>query len=161
MQFYTNQQCEDWLTGVGRKRPDLNSATTFRVKFPPEPYRIFGMAHTIATSAVAYAYPTLLWITEWGIWPSSENLHLYYRLRESYGDTRLLHDAPGHFFLQHEMEDLATFLQIAMLNGWGGYVLGQSANIDVFFSHDEYVDFLAAKEEYLDSVRKDFSSKQG
>ncbi|HEX6533667.1 MAG TPA: hypothetical protein VF041_03665 [Gemmatimonadaceae bacterium] len=40
----------------------------------------------------------LLWITDWGIWRSSENLHLCYRLRQSYGDRRLLDEAPAHLF---------------------------------------------------------------
>ena len=71
----------------------------------------------MATS-LTFRMPTLLWITEWSIWPSSENLHLYYRLRHTYGDHRLLHEAPGHLFLEYESEDLATFLQVAMLNGW-------------------------------------------
>jgi hypothetical protein len=57
---------------------------------------------------------------------SSENWHLYYKLRQSYGYPRLLHEAPGHLFLGHESEDLTSFLQIAMLNGWGGYILTQA-----------------------------------
>src|SRR5215467_12367126 len=40
----------------------------------------------------------LLWVTDWGIWTSSENWHLYYRLRQSYGEQRLLDEAPGHLF---------------------------------------------------------------
>jgi len=31
----------------------------------------------------------LFWVTRWDVSPSSENWHLYYRLRESYGDQRL------------------------------------------------------------------------
>jgi hypothetical protein len=37
----------------------------------------------------------LLWVTLWGVWGSSENLHLFYRLRESYGERRQLAAAPG------------------------------------------------------------------
>jgi hypothetical protein len=90
--------------------------------------------------------PTLLLITEWSIWSSSENWHLYYRLRQSYGDRMLLHEKPGHLFLEHEAEDLASFLQIAMLNGWGGYVLTHANYMNAFFSHDEYLDFFAKPE---------------
>ena len=55
----------------------------------------------------------------------------------------LLHEAPGHLFLEHETEDLASFLQLAMLNGWGGYVLTHANYVNLFFSHDEYMDFFA------------------
>jgi hypothetical protein len=57
----------------------------------------------------------LLLIIELGIWGSGENWHLYYKLRQAYGDQRLLHEAPGHLFLEYEVEELASFLQIAML----------------------------------------------
>jgi len=121
--------------------------------YPTEPHRIYFLAHWIATS-LTYRTPALLWITEWGIWPSSENWHLYYKLRHTYGDYRLLHEAPGHLFLPHETEDLASFLQIAMLNGWGGYVQTGADYVNVLFSHDEYLDFHASEEPNLQSVRE-------
>src|SRR5579871_2633032 len=104
MRFCTEQECEDWLRARDRLKPDaLWGAHKERVRYPPEHYRIFFVAHWIATS-LTYRKPALLWITEWGIWPSSENHHLYYRLRQSYGDNRLLQEAPGHLFLEHETE---------------------------------------------------------
>lgn len=66
---------------------------------------------------------------------------------------RLLHEAPGHFFLEHEAEDLASFLQIAMLNGWGGYILTQADYVNAFFSHDEYIDFFDKQENHLAEIR--------
>lgn len=103
-----------------------------------------------------YRRPALLWITEWGIWGSSENWHLYYKLRESSGDHRLLHEAPGHLFLDYEAEDLASFLQVAMLNGWGGYLLTEANYINAFFSHDEFIDFFPATGGDLNEVRNVF-----
>ena len=130
-----------------------------RIKYPTEPHRIFSIAHWIATN-LTYRMPTLLWITEWDIWPSSENLHLYYRLRNSYGDLRLLHEAPGHLLLGHELEDLTSFFQIAMLNGWGGYVLTQANYVNAFFSHDEYIDFFAKPDGNLQEVREELGSNK-
>ncbi len=75
---------------------------------------------------LTYRQSALLFLTEWDIWAGSENWHLYYKLRQSYGDNRLLDDAPGHLFPPHEAEDLASFLQLSMLNGWGGYVLTEA-----------------------------------
>ena len=88
-----------------------------------------------------------------GIWPSSENWHLYYKLRQSYAYQRLLQEAPGHFFLEHESEDIASFLQVAMLTGWGGYLLTEANYVNVFFSDDEFIEFLADTDENLASVR--------
>jgi hypothetical protein len=155
MRFYTKEECEEWLSGRERKKPDaVPSVHVERIVYPHEPYQLFFIAHWIATS-LTYRRPTLLWVTEWGIWPSSENWHLYYKLRHTYGDHRLLHEAPGHLFLEHEAEDLTSFLQIAMLNGWGGYVLTGMNYVNAFFSHDEYIDFFSERDGNLDEVRRD------
>ena len=158
LRFYTKEECEGWLRERKRSKPDSVPETQVeRIGYPAEPHRVFGIAHWIANS-LTYRMPTLLWITEWSIWPSSENWHLYYKLRHSYGDLRLLHEAPGHLFLEHESEDLASFLQIAMLNGWGGYILTQADYVNAFFSHDEFIDFFAKLDDNLQEVRKELGS---
>jgi hypothetical protein len=101
--------------------------------------------------------PTLLWITERGNW--HENWHLYYKLRQSYNDNRLLLEAPGHLLLDYETEDLASLLQLAMLNGWGGYILTEADYVNAFFSHDEYIDFFASHESKLADVREALGEK--
>ena len=160
LRFYSKQECETWLSERERQKPDqIPDVNVERIDYPTEPYRIFYFAHWVA-SELMYRRPTLLFITEWGIWPSGENLHLYYKLRQTYGDNRLLDEAPGHLFLAHEMEDLASFLQVGMLNGWGGYVLTEANYVNAFFSHDEYVDFFAEHAENLGDVRKLLRSSQ-
>ena len=74
------------------------------------------------------------------------------------GDVRFLHEAPGHLFLTHEMEDFATILQMSLLNGWGGYVLTSANVVNAFFSHDEYIEFYADDDSRLTSVREQFAS---
>jgi hypothetical protein len=158
MRFYTKEECETWLSGRERVLLDATSGIqTERLNYPSEPHRIFFIARWIATT-LTFQRPSLLWITEWGIWPSSENWHLYYKLRQTYGDHRLLHDAPGHLFLEYESEDFASFLQIATLNGWGGFVLTEAHYVNAFFSHDEYIDFFAEYTENLDKIRKDLET---
>lgn len=83
----------------------------------------------------------LLWVTGWGVWPSSENLHLYYRLRQSYNDWRLLHEAPGHLFLKYEAVDLVSFLEVGVLAGWDMHLLPAAGYGRAFVSHDEWVAF--------------------
>ena len=83
----------------------------------------------------------LLWVTQWGVWGSSENPHLYYRLRETYGERRQLAAAPGHLFLKHEGSDLATFIQLALIFGWDFYLLTSPAYHTAFVSHDEFIQF--------------------
>jgi hypothetical protein len=154
VRFYTVEECAAWLSDRQRRKPDLVvDAQVQRIPYPPEPYRVYFVAHWIA-SVLTYREPVLLFVTEWGVWPSSENWHLYYKLRQTYGDNRLLGDAPGHLFLEHEAEDLASFLQLSMLNGWGGYVLTEANYVNAFFSHDEYIDFFAEDSANLTDIRK-------
>ena len=161
MRFYTKQECKDWLSGLDRQLPDTETDLhKERVKYPLEPYRLYPLAHWMATS-MTLRRPALLWLTEWGIWPSSENWHLYYKVRQSYRDSRLLHEAPGHYFLDYEVEDLATILQVAMLNGWGGYVLTAANYLNAFFSHDEYIDFFAGSDQLLADVRRELNEAKG
>jgi len=158
MRFYTNEECEEWLRGRERGLPGaVPGMTTERFSLPDKPGRIRYLCFLIAVS-LTYRKPTLLWITEWGIWPSSENWHLYYKLRQSCADNRLLHEAPGHLFLEYETEDLASFLQLAMLNGWGGHLLTDANYVNAFFSHDEYIDFFTKHVTNLDELRKAFGS---
>lgn len=84
----------------------------------------------------------LLWVTDRGVW-SSEHLHLYYRLRQSYGDQRLLDEAPAHLFLDYEAADLVSFLAVGILCGWDMHLIPFVGYARAFVSHDEYVQFSA------------------
>src|SRR5579862_3951606 len=99
MRFYSARECEKWLDDRERQKPDaISGIPVERVRFPPTFGRLFFFAQWISSS-LTFRMPALLWITEWGIWGPG-NSHLYYRLRQSYGDQRLLDEAPGHLFLE-------------------------------------------------------------
>lgn len=83
----------------------------------------------------------LMWVTGWGVWQSSENWHLYYRLRGSYGDSRLIEEAPGHLFLPYEQPDLVSFLQIVGISGWDAHVLASNGYGRAVLSHDGWLEF--------------------
>jgi hypothetical protein len=158
MRFYTGQECEKWLEERARTKPDIAlQVHSLRFDYPKEPHGIYDTASWIAQT-LSYRQPTLLWITKWGIWPGSENWHLYYKLRQTYGDLRLLQETPGHLFLEYEAEDLASFIQVAMLNGWGAYILAHANYVNTFFSHDEYIEFFAGLEANLFDVRQHFAA---
>jgi hypothetical protein len=156
MRLYTQSECEEWLSTRNREKPtEATGLHKVRVPFPPDFSQLFFTARSMA-QVLSHDMSVILWITEWRIWANSENLHLYYKLRQSYGDHRLLPEAPGHLFLKHEGEDLTSYLQIAMLNGWGGYVLAEADYLNAFVSHDEYIDFYASDDSGLSAIREMF-----
>lgn len=159
MRFYTDTECEEWLIGCGRTKPGAaGTPAALRLNFPKDIAGTYRWANWIANHIV-FDEPCLLWINEWGIWPSTENLHLYSTLRHAQYDYRLLHEAPGHLFLKHEKSLITSFLQIAMLNGWGGYILNQHGYVDALFSHDEFIAFYSDQAELIESIRDNLSPK--
>lgn len=80
-----------------------------------------------------------LFLTEYGIWPSSEDWYLYYTLRRFSGDYRQIQDAPCHIFLSHEGAELFSFLSLALRSGWGGILFGNADDVSIAFSHDDWL----------------------
>ncbi len=154
MRFYTDEECKDWLHGRGLQTPEtIPGARREEVKFPQESGQILYLAHWMATSLTC-GNEALLWITNPLIFPSCANWHLYYKLRQSYGDHRLWHEAPGHLFLGYETEDLNSFLYLSMLSSWDGDLVIAASDIHASFDHHDYVTFYAGEEESLDYVRQ-------
>jgi hypothetical protein len=80
---------------------------------------------------------SLVWFTEWGIWPSSERPHIFHRFRASYGEIRSLSEVPAHVFGPDESEDMLSFVTLGVLFLWDVHVvIPQVASI--FYSHDEW-----------------------
>ena len=79
---------------------------------------------------------SLVWFTEWGVWPSSERPHIFARLRESYGEMRSLSEAPAQVFESHESEDLVSFVTLGVLFLWDVHVV-IPGRVSIFYSHDE------------------------
>jgi hypothetical protein len=131
--------------GGSDRTPETELKHMHQVRFllPQTPGQVAWLCQFISSCLTPRAN-CLLWISEWGVWPSSENWHLYYRLRQSYGDQRLVQEAPGHLFLDYEEADLVSFLELGILNGWDMHLLpvlnyGGSDTARAFVSHDEWV----------------------
>jgi hypothetical protein len=78
----------------------------------------------------------LLHISEYGIWPSSEDWSLYYSMRQINYNYNMLAIEPGHFFMAHEGDKFASFLSLALDFGWGGTIAGGGDDDSVVFNHD-------------------------
>jgi len=51
LRCYTKEECEDWLRGKERQKPEaVPGKQVERIDYPAEPHRIFGIAHWIAIS---------------------------------------------------------------------------------------------------------------
>lgn len=123
--------------------------TTVRAELPRTHNQLTWFARLIEAT-LQPRHRLLLWVTQCGVWPSSENWHLYYRLRETYGDHRLLDEAPGHLFLEYESADVVSFVEVGLLSGWDMHLVPSFGYGLVFASHDEWVDFALQQAEAAD-----------
>ena len=64
-------------------------------------------------------------------------------VRLQYGDARLLREAMGHLFLEYEDADLASFVQLGIVNGWDLHLFpqlayGEADTARIVISHDRW-----------------------
>jgi hypothetical protein len=96
MKYMTVRQCQAWVAfqrvtiggdGLPERYPSLGPVLRFEL--PQAPHQLAWLCRFISRSLMP-RHVSLLGIKEFGRFPSTENLHLYYRLRQSYSDHRLL-----------------------------------------------------------------------
>ena len=79
-------------------------------------------------------------ITDWAVWPSSQNLDLFYAYRRYLGEVRELGDAHFHVFTASESNELRNILHLGLISLFD--VAGASTTTDFRFyaSHDGYIE---------------------
>jgi hypothetical protein len=163
--FLTSEECQKYCVDFGLQTP-MNDAWTaglfcHSVRYPSEAHRYFVLSQVLSEHCWSPGSPfdqCLLWVENPMIWPSSNNLHLYYRLRQSYGDNRLIDQTPGHLFLRHEQSDLTSFIHIGMLFGWDMHVVPQRGDFRLSFSHHACVDIGVKDKQNFEVVVNDLDS---
>lgn len=80
--------------------------------------------------------PLLVWVYEYGVWPSSEDWNLYERWRRGVGEPGNLEEMPGHLFKAHEAADATSLLMMACLFGWGVRAISREARRGLQVDHD-------------------------
>ena len=94
----------------------------------------------LIVSMLGQDQPNFLWIREFGIWPSLENWDLFNSLRAASGSVdQSLSEVPGHEFAPNEFGRTVSYLQIVLLNGWGGVLIGPGNQQRIAISHDSWL----------------------
>lgn len=142
MRCLTKQECEQFAQVVGIAPAELSKISSeeafnssVRVSLERERHRAYFLATRIL-SLVGQFEEALLWIVDYGIWPSSENQWLYYRLRAAMGDSANLAARPGHLLDSKERDALTAYLHLGLEFGWGMYLLPRPCTRWVYASHD-------------------------
>jgi hypothetical protein len=99
----------------------------------------------------------LLWIDEWGVWPSCEHMPLFVRYRQAFGEARPLIEAPGHLVEEDEFDDGLSVLAVAVLFIWDCHVLSAQRGPVFFCSHDEWTGFFIPRGYDTERISQYFS----
>jgi hypothetical protein len=145
MQCLTKSEAELWCEGKGlaldsTREPDQSKwSHRARKSLTGSNWARLTWVSGFIASFTDPVHEALFWVTQTGVWPSSENWSLFYRLRQSYGELRRIEEAPAQVFLRDEIVELTDFVEVGLICGWDFYIL--DSRRWVFVSHDEFVEF--------------------
>lgn len=143
MKCLANAECERWLRDRGAlgEAGDVHRHFGSRLAFalPQDSGRRTALARALAGAVTDR--PGLLWITGWGVWPSSENMRLFDMVRASFGESRQVHEANGHLFGRGDEGILECLLDCVLYFSWDAWLIDDSARSGVWMSHDESMVF--------------------
>lgn len=164
MRFLGPSEARQWTTrsGVrlGPKEPPTAAPIAPRVSarftLPPSPRLPWFAGWRVVT--VPGIDERLLWVTDIGIWESSENWALINGLRRGYGETRGVDQAPAIAASATEIDDLAAFVLVTLLSGWDAELYGTQDLLRVTISHDEWVEFSSEDQGIIDQICAELAS---
>jgi hypothetical protein len=132
-------------------RPAPDSALTHRSRMHYADGGRSGRETAVAAAcvrALGHWDECLLWVTQVGVWASTEDWPRYYQARGAHGERRSIEAAPGHWFGAEERTVLTEFLTMVLENGWDAHLLparaGVSTDARAHVSHDEWVELHTA-----------------
>ena len=97
---------------------------------------------------------SLLWIDEYGIWPSCEDFNLFDGFRMSLGEIEPLHVKPGHLFRAEDINTIQSIIAMVLYFVWGAFIVTGSKDIIVRISHDEFIDIYLKEDIDVSCIKK-------
>lgn len=131
------QDIDSFFGGVNWQYPDPMPSYFL----PKDSGAKVGISRIIANTFLD-AGPTVLWITEWGIWPSAEHMDLFTRYRLSFGEGGVLSESPVHIFYPSEDKDaFISLLCLCLFFVWGVEITDLNRSYALTVSHDEWLEY--------------------
>lgn len=159
MKIISQRECEEWVKTKLGENLELASVLvgyTHSVTYhlPIDAGKKTALARVLSRSIDA-RQQGLLWITAWGIFPSSENMALFDAYRRSLGENRPIHETPGHVFDQSDLQQIECLLDLALYFYWDTSLFDGAGTIAVRTSHDEWISVYAKDEGRLKQFDRD------
>lgn len=147
MQMIDESQTILWLAKGGivdaNGRPSLAAfVEVLNSAVPPDSGRKTALGRAVA-SVFTDDDEAMLWINEYGIWPSSEDRFLYEGFRRSLHEESPLHVKPGHLFSRDELAAVASLVALVLYFVWGAILYSPARALVIKISHDECISVFA------------------
>ena len=138
MKVLTEEGCAEWLQSNVAAAELLHVGYPFQIRFaiPKDTGRKTALAREL--TAVMHDRILMLWVTEWSVFPSCENLDLFYGYRRFLGEARTLTEAPGHVFEKHERTQAFSLFSLALYFFWDASLINDQGSW-VSVDHDEFL----------------------
>ncbi|HEX9445120.1 MAG TPA: hypothetical protein VGA73_13430 [Candidatus Binatia bacterium] len=168
MRIIEKNQSIDWLSAngvsVSENIPSFRGFTKiFDSHIPVDSGRKTSISRALASQFDTDG-ESLLWIHEFGIWPSSEDGNLFERFRRSLGENRSLKERPGHIFTRSDLTDVASLLAMVLYFVWGAILFCPANDLAVKISHNEYTSIFTRNKEHgykvIGELTKYFAEKK-
>jgi hypothetical protein len=137
-----------WSSGIKADkwalRYDDPEANALYLKFPETPLQAPYFSRVVSMLGAedeSMFYGALLWITLSDIGsPQIEKTGwaMVEMMRRSFGENRPLEVAPGHWFRNGAVVELAAFILPCFVFGWDAYIIPDRGDLFIHISHDEY-----------------------
>lgn len=143
MRFLTKTGCAEWCDRHVFPLPDTMHAVAEAQAFVATPFAIpsdagarVQLCRLLWDLAGGTASERLLWITDWGAWPSQAHMPLFKLARRALGEDREPIQIPGHLIEPSEADDGLSLFIVSCLFLWDAWLYTPSGVI-VEISNDE------------------------
>jgi hypothetical protein len=147
MKTIDRAQTLDWLSK--RQLQDSSGSIDYpgsiqavRSRIPMDSGRKTALSRVIA-SLFAEDEEALLWINEFGIWPSAEDWNLFDGFRLSLGEAKAVQERPGHLFSKAELKVAGSLIAMILYFCLGAVLVSTKRGLVIKISHDELIEVCA------------------
>ena len=134
------------LSGVSSKELKSSMPVRRRYSIPHKKRKKTAIARSLSELFSISPHDRLLWISDYSIWPSSENPALFHAYRSSFGENRDLSEAPYHLLSSSDRVHLECLLDIVLYFFWDAVLLDSQGSYALQVSHDEWLDVYSSEE---------------
>ena len=104
---------------------------------PPDSGLKTALARLVSALFASLTEP-VIYISEWGVWESSQNIDIFDSYRKAKGEAMSLSEKPVHCFISASEESFIGILCLVLYFVWDAEVFDREGKCIVSISHDEW-----------------------